>query len=235
MHAFALSIGIGIALLAVAVPASAHYLWIERQGDGRARLYFGEYQDNEREKAGGRLDEIRDPRAWFLDRHARRRELTAAKRADHFDLGPVNATAAVFAEESGYEVRDWTRFGYGVAKPMFYARYATRGTVSAQEPQLALDIVPLDAQRLRVTFRGSPLAKVKLTVFAPNGWTQERRTDEAGEANIATPWPGQYVVEVIHLERRPGEFEGKSYENLRHRMTLSVLKSRSAPRKAVAR
>lgn len=233
MHAFALSIG--ITLLAMALPASAHYIWIERQGDGRARLYFGEYQDNEREKAGGRLDEIRDPRAWFLDRHGQRHELQAAKLADHFDLGPVRAPAAVFAEESGYEVRDWTRLGFGVVKPLFYARYAARGPASAREPQLTLDIVPLDAQRLRVTFRGSPLAKAKLTVYAPNGWAQERRTDEAGETNIATPWPGQYVVEVIHLERRPGEFEGKSYENLRHRMTLSVLKSRSASRQAVAR
>lgn len=231
----AIALTIGLALLAVAVPVSAHYLWIERQDDGRARLYFGEYQDNEREKTGGRLDEIRDPRAWFLDRHAQRRELPAAKRADHFDLGPVNATAAVFAEESGYEVRDWTRFGYGVVKPMFYARYATRGAISAQEPQLTLDIVPLDIRRLRVTFRGSPLAKAKVTVYAPNTWLQERRTDERGEVSIATPWPGQYVIEVIHLERRPGEFEGKSYENLRHRTTLSVLKGRAAPRQAVAR
>ncbi len=231
MHTSALSIG--IALLAVALPASAHYIWIERQG-GRARLYFGEYQDNEREKAGGRLDEIRGPRAWFLDRHGQRRELPADKRADHFDLGPVNA-AAVFAEEPGYEVRDWTRFGYGVSKPMFYARYATRGAVSAQEPQLTLDVLPLDTRRLRVTFRGLPLAKAKVTVYAPNTWLQERRTDERGEVSIATPWPGQYVIEVTHVERQPGQFDGKSYENLRHRMTLSVLKSRSASRRALAR
>ncbi len=233
MHAIALSIG--IALLASALPASAHYLWIERQGDGRARLYFGEYQDNEREKSGGRLDEIRSPRAWFVDRRGQRHELQAAKLADHFDLGRASAPAAVLAEDSGYEVKDWTRLGFGVVKPLFYARYAARGPASAGAPQLTLDIVPLDARHLRVTFRGSPLAKAKLTVYAPNGWAQERRTDEAGEANIATPWPGQYVVEVIHLERRPGEFEGKSYENLRHRATLSILKSRAEPRQEVAR
>jgi len=233
MHAFALSIG--IALLAAALPASAHYIWIERQDDGRARLYFGEYQDNEREKSGGRLDEIRNPRAWFLDRHGRRRELQAAKLADHFDLGPVRVPAAVLAEDSGYEVRDWTRLGFGVVKPLFYARYAALGPASAREPQLTLDIVPLNAQRLRVTFRGSLLAKAKVMVYAPNTWLQERRTDERGEVSIATPWPGQYVIEVTHLERQPGQFDGKSYENLRHRMTLSVLKSRSASRQAVAR
>lgn len=233
VHAFALSIG--IALLAMALPASAHYIWIERQGDGRARLFFGEYQDNEREKAGSRLDEIRNPRAWFIDRHGQRHELQAAKLADHFDLGPVSAPAAVLAEDTGNAVKDWTHVGFGVVKPLFYARYAARGPASALEPQLTLDIVPLNARRLRVMFRGSPLAKAKLTVYAPNGWAQERRTDEAGEANIATPWPGQYVVEVIHLERRPGQFDGRSYENLRHRMTLSVLKGRSAPRKTVPR
>jgi hypothetical protein len=40
-------------------PAVAHYLWIEPDAARHARLYFGEYQENLREKSGGRLDIIK--------------------------------------------------------------------------------------------------------------------------------------------------------------------------------
>jgi hypothetical protein len=42
-----------IVLLALSENVHAHFLWLERDGDGPARAYFGEWIDDIREKTGG--------------------------------------------------------------------------------------------------------------------------------------------------------------------------------------
>ena len=44
--------------------AHAHYVWLERDGDGPARAYLGEWVDDIREKTGGMLDRIKAPRVF---------------------------------------------------------------------------------------------------------------------------------------------------------------------------
>ena len=46
-------------------PARAHYVWLERDGDGPARAYLGEWIDNIREKTGGLLDRIKAPQVFL--------------------------------------------------------------------------------------------------------------------------------------------------------------------------
>ena len=50
------------ATLALIPSAHAHFLWLERQGDGATRAYFGEWIDDIREKTGGLLDRFKAPR-----------------------------------------------------------------------------------------------------------------------------------------------------------------------------
>ena len=45
--------------------AHAHYLWLERDGTGPAKAYFGEYADDLHEKAGGLLNCFKNPRAFL--------------------------------------------------------------------------------------------------------------------------------------------------------------------------
>jgi hypothetical protein len=48
-----------IILLALSETVHAHFLWLERDGDGPARAYFGEWIDDVREKTGGLLDRFK--------------------------------------------------------------------------------------------------------------------------------------------------------------------------------
>jgi hypothetical protein len=48
--------------------AQAHAVWIEVD-DAAARAYFGEWQEDLREKTGGRLDTIKSLRAFATDRN----------------------------------------------------------------------------------------------------------------------------------------------------------------------
>ncbi|HEX7890274.1 MAG TPA: DUF4198 domain-containing protein [Ramlibacter sp.] len=209
-------------LPAFAGPAAAHYLWLEREGDA-ARLYFGEAAEV-REQSPGRLDEMPAPRLWDLSAAAERK---LARRAGSF-LGEGRVGPHLAAVEEGYAVKDWTRYGHGVVKPLFYARYSpwpVRQAVPAA-PELRLDVQPLPgaAPRAAVLFDGKPLAGAKLIVTAPNGWQQEHKADEQGQVALALPWRGQYVLEVVHREAVAGEFQGQRYEAKRHRATLTLVR-----------
>jgi hypothetical protein len=212
-----------------ALPASAHYLWVEQDGAHQSRLFFGEYQDSEREKSPGRLDEIKKPQAWRVDASGKRELLEPVRRSDHFDLGAArHGESVVIAEERSYEVKDWSKHGHGIVKPMFYARYSPLKTKTKPMPELALDILPEPAdgsasRTFTLYFRNSPLANAKIKVHGPDLFTQEQSTDENGKATIPTALTGQYVLEVIHRESQPGEFEGKKYEAVRHRATLTFI------------
>lgn len=210
-----------LALLLAAGAARAHYLWIELPQSG-AVVYFGEYDEKLHERSPGRLDDIRAPRAWTLDK-GERRELRVERGADGFSLVGARSRS-IIVEETAHAVRDWTPHGAGIVKPLFYARFA--GSARPVPASLTLDIVPASEgfETLAVYFRGKPLPKAKLEIYAPNGWKQEQRTDDQGHAALRLLWRGQYVVEVTHLEKVPGEFEGARYEVLRHRTTLSFVK-----------
>jgi hypothetical protein len=52
------------ATMSLVPSAHAHFLWLERDGEGPARAYFGEFIDDVREKTGGLLDRFKTPRAF---------------------------------------------------------------------------------------------------------------------------------------------------------------------------
>jgi hypothetical protein len=215
-----------VTLFSLAPAAFAHYLWIERDG-ATARVYFGEVNEV-REQSPGRLDDIVAPRMLAITAAGAERELTAERRRGSFVVGDIGTSPDLIAIESRYAVQDWTRHGIGVAKPMFYARASSwPGRLQAiASPAMRLDVRPAAGalEAIDVMFDGKPLPGAKLVVHAPNGWDQEQKTDEQGRARVSMPWRGQYVFEVIHKEAGAGEFEGKRYEAVRHRATLTVIK-----------
>lgn len=207
-----------ITALLISLPASAHFIWLE-QADGQTKLYFGEYEGNLREKTGGRLDSIATPEATVLE--AKAQPLATKRVAVHIVIEGAN-NQPVIAHELGMKVKDMTKYHYGIAKPMYYARIGTGKAEGASSH--ALDIQPLGDNKVRVNLNGKPLAKAKLKVIAPNQWLQEIDVDDNGEALFAMPWVGLYVLEVIHLESSKGNYQGETYENIRHVSTLSVVK-----------
>jgi hypothetical protein len=214
---------VALTSLLISLPASAHFIWLE-QADGQTKLYFGEYESGLREKAGGKLDSIASPQAFVLD--AKATQLTLIRGEDFIAVeGPNSQSLAnqtIVAQELSMKVKDMTKYHYGIAKPMYYARIGNGKAEGISDH--ALDIQPLGDNKVRVNLNGKPLAKTKLTVMAPNRWLQELDVNEQGEVKFETPWTGLYVLEVIHLEPSKGMYQGDAYENIRHVSTLSVIK-----------
>ena len=204
--------------LSVTLPAKAHYLWLE-QADGQTKLFFGEYENNLHEKTGGRLDTIAAPEAKLLDATATK--LSLKHNVDFIAVEGVK-NQPVIANELGMKVKDMTKYNFGLAKPMYYARIGP-GFAEAASTN-ALDIQPLGNNKVLINLNGKPLAKGKLKVTAPNQWQQELDADDKGQVTFNTPWAGLYVLEVINLEPSKGSFQGDVYENIRHVSTLSIIK-----------
>ena len=54
-----------ILILALLDSVHAHFVWLERAGDGPVRAYFGEWIDDIREKTGGLLDRFKAPQVFL--------------------------------------------------------------------------------------------------------------------------------------------------------------------------
>ena len=234
-------IAVTAALYIAAASANAHYLWIEN-ANGNTMLRFGEFAENARERSPGRLDEIPGPQANIVAAKIAPAALATPvalitpvalqRRADGFAFAAGIKDTDLIAEEKNVGVRDWSSAGIGIVKPMFYARAAS--SANAVKPVLTLDIVPVGTSQYQLWFQNKPLAATAVTIYAPNGWWQEHKTDADGRVTLQQPWRGQYVIEAIMLEKAAGEFEGKKFDAVRHRATLTVQQSAGPATFAIA-
>jgi uncharacterized GH25 family protein len=206
----------GLFALFQAAMAQAHFIWLE-QAEGQTKLFFGEYENNLREKTGGKLDNIAAPEASLLEAPASK--LSLKRNTDHIAIEKAQSPA-VIASELSMKVKDMTKYGYGIAKPMYYARIGSDKSEAASTH--LLDIQPLGNHKVVINLRGKPLAKAKLKITAPNQWQQELDANDKGEVTFNMPWSGLYVMEVIHLEPAKGTYQGDVYENIRHVSSLSI-------------
>lgn len=203
------------------VGSQAHYLWLEAPEGTEARLYFGEYEQQLREKSPGALDRIVGPQAWQLGADGTRKPVAIALKDGHFAI--ASGSRPVLVEQQPDKVVDMSMHGgTGRVRSIRYARLDAPGADA--RPALALDIVPVraGAALYRVVADGAPLAKAKVELHAPNGWSRELTTDAQGQVRISAPWPGTYVLQTSQTLAQPGELKGERYDGLRRSVTLSV-------------
>jgi hypothetical protein len=218
MHLLIPARGVLAALLALSFigAASAHSLWLERQGDG-LQLYFGEFEENLREASPGLLDRL-SPQAKVA--MAGDKALKVDKTAGFFTVaGAVSADDSVVAED----VRIAERRG-GEKPVRVLARLGARYVADFKErpPINTLDVVPAGKPgAFKVFYQGKPLAKAKLELIAESGWKREFKTDEQGAVEAPLPWRGTYVIEVQHSDATPGKLGEEAYDTLRCASTLS--------------
>lgn len=217
-------------LLLAAGAARAHYLWIEG-GESEARVFFGEAEADLREKSPGKLDSINVPRVFALQPNTG--PFPVGRTAGHFAVAGTGSTETLLAAEESAGIRDLSKYGLGMAKSNYYARYGLPQNHGA-ETGLALDVAGRTPNQLTVLYRGQPLKGAKVQVIAPNTWVQEHKTDMQGGVTLNTPWRGRYVVHILHVDAEPGAFEGKRYDSLRNHFTYSFfMQEGAAPGPAV--
>lgn len=196
-------------LLLAALPlAQAHSIWIETDAQ-EAKLYYGEFGQNLREAAPGRLDGFVRTRATLQSPQGDAAR-SPVKSADSFVLGRKLAKGqSLTAQDDGFAVTE-KKEGDTTTRTARTLAARQVADFSAQAATLTLDIVPTGRLEkgeveVQVLYQGKPLPKAKVELESMAGWAQNLRTDEAGKTLLALPWKGVYLVQVEHLDATAGE------------------------------
>jgi len=205
-----------ILLLALSENAQAHFVWLERDGDGPARAYFGEWIDDIREKTGGLLDRFKAPRAFLGTSN----DLLPVKRNENNLEFNAKGRGDVRFVDSSVPAREDKEKG-GATKTIYYAK-AGRAETAAK---LDLELVPTTANgnTIVLVFFGAPLPKAEITIIGPPKWEKPLVTDEQGRVTLRTPWVGRYVLEVTHFDEKAGGSGDEKFNRTRHISSLSFV------------
>jgi uncharacterized GH25 family protein len=211
-----------LATLALIPSAHAHFLWLERDGDGPAHAYFGEWIDDIREKTGGLLDRFKAPRAFL---GASNDPLPVKRNENNLEIN-VKGRGDVRFVDSSVPPREDKEKG-GATKTIYYAK-AGRGETAAK---LDLELVPTAANgnTLVLMFHGAPLAKAEVTIVGPSKWQKPLTTDDKGQITLPTPWAGRYVLEVTHFDDKAGGSGNEKFNRTRHISSLSFVQQSGIP------
>jgi hypothetical protein len=195
--------GAALWFLILANGVQAHYVWLERDGDGVTRVYFGEWQLDIREKAGGLLDRIKSPRAFLASAN---QDLPIQRRTDHLEIAS-KGTGDLRLVESGIAPREDKEKG-GSTRTVYYAK-AGRSETAAK---LDLELVPTtsNANSFVLLFRGAPLSKTAVTVYGPPKWEKPLETDEQGRITVLPHGRGDTCSKSFISTRRPENLPAKS-------------------------
>jgi uncharacterized GH25 family protein len=197
----------------------AHFVWLERNEEGPARAYLGEWIDDIREKTGGMLDRIKAPKV-FLGAST---EPLAVKRNENNLEFQVKGRGDVRLVDSSMPPREDKEKG-GATKTIYYAK-AGRSETAAK---LDLELVPTtpNGNTLMLVFRGAPLPKAEVTLIGPPKWQKPLVTDDKGQITLPTPWAGRYVLEVTHFDEKPGASSEEKFNRSRHISSLSFVQQK---------
>jgi hypothetical protein len=217
-----------LALGAFSTAAPAHQIWIEQPPGEDAVIRFGEFGDNLREVSPGLLDKFGKPSARLVSAQGERAapgRKTAAGFALPFTAGPGET---IVAEDASYPLYIYKQGDQEISNWYFPAARLVSG-FAAQAPRLTLDLVPTGKPgEFRLFYQATALAKAKVTLVTPSGWSKEAHSDAQGTVEFEMPWQGVYVAEVSHPVRTPGERIGgngpEKYDVVNYVTTLTFAK-----------
>ncbi|MBO9637359.1 MAG: hypothetical protein J7576_04250 [Siphonobacter aquaeclarae] len=221
-----------LCLLLAPFKGLAHGYWFDIQGSGkrhepvRVRICYGEIDEYGVRKRETDPLYLRGFRVTIVDGSGQRKELplkpgqaclegwfTPEKNGFYRILG-INEELPVVDRSAtgGMNVRpvEYLCTGYRVGKGM---------GVSGAQQRLDLELVSRD--RLWVTrpyLDSRPVEPgTRLRIFNPDNWEKSLETDKNGEAVFFPPRKGMYIVRLDWNDPAPGNYQGVSYKQVRHR------------------
>lgn len=200
----------------LAVPATAHEVWIERDGDGPARIYLGEPADIVPEAGDPEFPNLKAPLVFQADRA---KPATLARKTNHIEAavsGPGDVRLAddkVFAPWEG-EGGKWE----GV---VYYARAGRTETGT----RLDLEIAPTTAgaDSFVLTWLGKPMPGAAVTVINADRWQKRFTTDAQGRIDVPVTTPGRYLVSASHTVDGARTLGEKQVSKTIHVSTLTFI------------
>jgi uncharacterized GH25 family protein len=212
-------------LLAITTAAAAHFPFLVPDGPTKGKAVFSDTLKPDKDVpveriANTKLVVLADGKAtdlvWMHDK---------ATNCFTFEVPGSGSRIVVGTTEYGI-------FQRGDSKPFLLHYYpkAIFGDLPAEKQATAGDRVPLELVpvvaggklRIKALAAGRPLAKADVSVLIP-GETKSKDV-QADETGLTPEFdkPGTYGAYVRRMEAKPGEKDGKKYDEVRHYATLVV-------------
>jgi hypothetical protein len=195
-----------IVLACLASGAHAHEIWIERDGDGPARIYLGEPAEALPEGGDPEFAKLKAPKL-----------LGAAAAAPARKAGYLEVAVAP-GDTRAWDDNVFAPWGEDGAKEgiIYYAR-AGRSETRAAMP---FEIVPAvsGGNRFVVSRDGSPVAGAAVTVVTPDKWSKKFVADANGAVELPLRESGRYLLSAAVEEEGNHNLPGGPVQKL-HRIT----------------
>ena len=192
--------------LSMTLSAQAHMLWLERGTNQQTHAFFGEYSEQLKETQQGALKSFNQAKAVQS-----RKTFSPQMQQDHL----------LYATQGQTDVQLSHELIYGESLLSYHAKSGRQNLKAESE----LDIVPtqINSNTFTVMYQGKPAAGVEITVFSPQFWLKKYTTNSQGQITIATPWKGQYVIEVGKEADKAEKLNQQAYKKQYLVTTLSFV------------
>lgn len=207
----------GLWLAAIAalssVPAAAHEVWVERDGNGPARIYLGEPAEPVPATGDPEFHRLRAP---VVLAGGSREAVALNRKADHIEAAVTVPGDVRVRDDAVFDPWDGKQGKQGA---IFYARAGRAETHAA----LDLEIVPVEAHgdTLMVIFRGKPVPDASVNVIAPDRAQRELKSDAQGRISVPALGAGRYILAASHQENGAARIAGKDVASIVHVSTIS--------------
>ncbi len=206
-----------LAVLVGALPftASAHEIWLEREGTGTVRAYVGDVT-GERDKGEDIAKLVKTTRLFAAD-PAKTVPVTA--HPDHLAAEIDGAGDIRLFNDQVWE--PWKGEDGTYEAAAFQAKEGRTETKAVFD----LELVPVaaDSDSFTLTFKGEPLADTRVTVVNPELWEKSFKTDAEGRIAVPVKDKGRYVLIARHEVPSDVEIAGKKVARLQHIASVSFV------------
>lgn len=200
---------------AIALPASAHELWLERDGNGPVKLYLGEPDQDVLER-GETIAALATTTRLLGGQSAGSAPLSV--HDDHLEAR-LDGTGDVRAiNDQVWE--PWKNDQGGMTAALMHARHGRTET----KPGMDFELVPVEAgaDRFTLLFKGEPVAQNDVMLITPDNQAKELKTDANGQVAVPVGGAGRYIVASGHEAPANGQkVAGKAVDRLYYGTTTT--------------
>lgn len=136
---------------------------------------------------------------------------------------PVGADTAQVRATLEYGVMNR---GVGQAVRLRHHARLLLGDVADPKPAAPFDLTPVKVPSgiaFLVTFEGKPVAGADVTVHEPDSTARKVMKADANGITPGFAKPGRYSARATHIDKTPGEFEGRKYLVTHHYATVTFV------------
>ncbi len=220
---------LGLACLAWPLTGHAHFLWLlpdTTTPEAKVHVYFGESAAPDDPAL---LDRVLKAEVWSVGGRSGAQALTLTKLNDDLTAplpGPASSSTVILRHSYGVVAKGGAPFLLNYGAKAYPAALPGSWRPVGDAERLPLEITPkVNAGKveLNVTWQGKPLAGSAMHVTGDGiDSAIEGTTDAEGRFVCTLPKSGIFSIRAKHVEEKAGEFDGKTYQQVRYYSTLTL-------------